>query len=102
MTVFRPSLPPLISSTTRMLSLPGAAARAVRATNCGTTAPRATSDEPCSVRVRSCRRVNILCLSAMGRWDEGIGGLCQVVFGHRQDGVDGLAHAAVEGGAGGP
>ena len=33
--------------TTRMLSLPGAAACAVRATNCGTTEPRATSDEPC-------------------------------------------------------
>ena len=35
--MLRPSLPPVISSTTKMVSLPGAAACAVRDTNCGTT-----------------------------------------------------------------
>src|SRR2546423_3687433 len=60
MTVLRPSLPPDSSSTTRMVSLPGAAARAVRATNCGTTEPSATSDEPCRARVRNCRRVKMV------------------------------------------
>src|SRR3954470_20737283 len=90
MTVLRPSLPPVISSTTRMLSLPGAAARAVRATNCGTIALRATSDEPWSVWVRNCRRVTIARFSL--KVDEVRSR--QLIVGRAQDRVDGLAHAA--------
>src|SRR4051812_9009657 len=89
MTVFSPSFPPVISMTTRMLSLPGAAARAVRATNCGTTVPRATREEPRRVWVSSCRRVSIGSLR---------GTLRELVFRHRQDGVDGLTDAAIQGG----
>src|SRR5690349_5243857 len=59
MTVLRPSLPPVISMTTRMLSLPTSAARAVLAMKLGTTELRANSDEPCSVRARNERRVNM-------------------------------------------
>src|SRR5262245_12215430 len=98
MTVLRPSLPPVISSTTRMLSLPGAAACAVRATNCGTAEPRATRDEARSVWVRNCRRVNMMVPRGFTVRTQGS---CQLVFRHRQDGVDGLAGAAVQGGPGG-
>src|SRR5262245_58809409 len=90
MTVLRPSLPPVISSTIRMLSFPGAAACAVRATNCGTIAFMATSDEPSSVWIRNCRRVTIARFSLKD--DE----VCsrQLIVGRAQDCVDGLAHAA--------
>src|SRR5262249_39834499 len=95
MTVLRPSLPPVISRTTRMLSLPGAAASAVRATNCGTIALRATNDEPLSVRVRNCRRLTIPGSPCKGD----VRGSRQLVFGDGQDRVDGLADAAGQGGA---
>ena len=58
--MLRPSLPPVISSTTRMLSLPGAAAWAVRDTNCGTIELNATSDEPFKCMGRNCRRFNMV------------------------------------------
>src|SRR5713101_3528716 len=96
MTVLSPSLPPVISSTTRMLSLPGAAACAVRDTNCGTIALKATNDEPFNVWVRNCRRFNMLgtpCLKNEQRSR-------QLIFRHGHDGVDGLAHAAGQGGSG--
>src|SRR5438067_2221582 len=108
MTVLSPSFPPVISITTRMLSLPGAAARAVRATNCGTTAPRATSDELRSARVRNCRRVNMVapgigtgerravrptCFVPTRRaYAPTLADSVQLVLRHRQDRVDGLAH----------
>src|SRR5947209_5033512 len=60
MTVLRPSLPPLISTTTRIGSLPTSAARAVLARNCGTTPPNASKDEPCSVRARKVRRSSMI------------------------------------------
>src|SRR5262245_11211235 len=61
MTVLRPSLPPLSSTTTRMVSLApflpsGAAARAVRLTKPGTFNPHATRLETAEVRRKS-RRV---------------------------------------------
>ena len=97
MTVLRPSLPPVISSTTRMLSLPGAAAWAVRATNCGTIAFKATSDEALQRVGQELPAVKHVRYSVMD--DEGH--LRQLRFRHRQDGVDGLAHPTIEGGAGG-
>src|SRR5262245_29935783 len=59
-TVFSPSLPPVSSTTTRMVSLPPffdgpAAASAVRRTNSGMLAPQATTPEAC----RKSRRVNM-------------------------------------------
>src|SRR5262245_11428009 len=113
MTVLRPSLPPFISTTTRTLSLPASAARAVLATNCGTTEPRARSDEPCSVWFRNWRRVNMGCLSVGGRvTHRGVRAgfkpaptaparrSGQLVFGQGEDGVDDFADTAVQGGPG--
>src|SRR3954470_3568062 len=110
MTVFRPSLPPDCWTRTRMVSLPGGAARAVSATNPGTTGASATSDEPFSVRVRNCRRVNMTGLRGFGRAGsvrdrrfknsgpsrDRLAGSRQLELRHRQDRVDGLAGAAVE------
>src|SRR5438132_6924137 len=87
MTVLRPSFPPVSSITTRMLSLPGAAACAVRATNCGTIDPSATSDEPRRARDRNARRVNMETSGIYGR-------LRQLVLRHRQERVDRLADVA--------
>src|SRR5438046_1495640 len=93
MTVLSPSLPPPISTTTRTVSRPGSAARAVRARNSGTTPPRASSDEPCSARVRNWRRWS-MAAPLCGLVIPGVSG--QVVFRQRQDGVDRLADAAVQ------
>ena len=98
MTVLRPSLPPVISSTTRMLSLPGAAACAVRDTNCGTIELRATSDEPFKrLRQKLPTGKHVLVLR---EWiNERISR--QLIFRDSQDGMDGLAHAAGQSRAGG-
>src|ERR1700730_12319914 len=85
MTVLRPSLPPLISMTTRILSLPASAARAVLARKPGTTEPSANSDEPCSVRITNWRRVSMA-----------LSGLGQLVFGHGHDRMGRLTNAVVE------
>src|SRR5262245_27929123 len=59
MTVLSPSLPPPISSTTRTVSLPTSAARAVLARNCGTAGAHARRVEVFSERARKSRRDNM-------------------------------------------
>src|SRR5579864_783387 len=86
MTVFRPSLPPAISSTTRMVSLPGSIAWAVLAKNCGTAAPNARSDE----RARNSRRL------IMGHPPFPYAASGQLIFRHAHYGVHRLANAIVQ------
>src|SRR5207244_9794872 len=84
MTVFRPSLPPESSTTTRTVSLPCSAAWAVRARKPGTAGPTARSVEA----LRKSRRFSMRPLSA------GIVGfLCQVILGSGDQCVGGLADA---------
>src|SRR5436309_875401 len=117
MTVFSPSLPPVISMTTSTLSLPappapaGPAAFAVSARNCGTTVPRARSEEPRSVWARKSRRWS-MGESSNGRYVNPREGLVkplvclapasrQLRLRHGQNGVGRLAGAPVQGFAGG-
>src|SRR5262245_60117973 len=78
-----------------MLSFPGVAASAVLETNCGTSAFKATRDEPFRVRVRSSRRVVMIIL----RYGFAGKRLCKLIFGRAENGVDGLAHTARKGGS---
>jgi hypothetical protein len=55
MTVLRPSFPPVISRTTRIGSLPGSAARAVRSMNPGTSGAVAIREE----RFKNSRRLSM-------------------------------------------
>jgi len=81
-----------------MLSLPGAAACAA-----GTRETKLRDHRTQGHQRRSVQRVGQELPTVQHDWfsvmDEGRR-LCQLVFRHRQDGVDGLAHAAREGGAG--
>ena len=67
MTVFRPSLPPVSSMTTRMVSLaPGlsavGAAAAVRLRKAGTQSPQLTRPAPANDVFRKSRRFAVMCM----------------------------------------
>src|SRR5262245_61161135 len=89
MTVLRPSLPPPISSTTRTVSLPTSAARAVLARNCGTAGAHAKSVEVFSERARKSRRDN------MDRSFPFADESRQRVLRHGHQGMGGLANSLV-------
>src|SRR5207248_2339967 len=93
----RPSLPPAISTRTRTLSLPAAAARAVWVTKPGRRGLSATSEEPCRVYRRKSRRLNMgsPSMNSGERGCEPPGGLSQLILRHQQDRVDGFAQAVV-------
>src|SRR5437588_13057864 len=113
MTVLRPSLPPPISRTTRTVSLPYSAARAVLARNCGTAGAAANSVDAFSERARKSRRWNIglpFFSTRLLPWKPGFSPASQKlgfpgrswvsvqrVLGHGQQGVGRLADPLVAG-----
>src|SRR4051812_15229474 len=80
MTVFRPSLPPVSWTTTRMFSPPAAAARADALNrNCGTVGARATRAVEENAPLRKLRRE--VCMAGLGLCDARMGDRCSCAKG---------------------